>query len=317
MSDDITEAEIIGYMDALSNWGRWGADDQLGTLNFLTDEARRSAAALIVEGTSISCAWPLQSQIGQTAGDVQRLMLETGEGLSDPSRMPLAFVGSEWLSRTDLRARWAIEYVGYEFHGLTVTHLDAPCHYFWDGQMYNGASATLVSSAFGSQHCAVTVARHGIAGKGVLFDLDGLGRGAVPDDLERFEVEHGVRAEPGDIVLLRTGASRERHETGQVPLPFPGGWHPSVLPWLHARQVAAIGADVAQEAYTDPGYGHMSAPIHIVGLVAMGLWLIDNVDLEGVARRCSELGRYSFHLALHPLPIQGATGSAVNPIATF
>lgn len=76
-------------------------------------------------------------------------MLENGEGLSDPSRMPPAFIRSEWFSRTDLHPRSAMDYVGCEFHGLTVTHLDGPCHYFWDGQMYNGASATLVSTAFG------------------------------------------------------------------------------------------------------------------------------------------------------------------------
>ena len=317
MTDDITEATLVGWFDSLSNWGRWGDADELGTLNLITDDVRRRAASLVTEGSAVSCAWTLGSQFGHEPGAVQRFMIETGEGLTDAARTPPAYFGVEF-EPGELRARFAMEHVGYEFHGLNVTHLDAPCHYFWDGQMYNGVPAARVSSARGALHCAVTVARQGITSRGVLIDLDGIGRGARPDDVERFETEHDLEIGRGDIVLLRTGAARVRRETGVTPVPFPGGWDPAMLPWFREREVAAIGADVAQEVYSDPPrFGQMSAPIHIVGLVAMGLWLIDNVDVEDLAQRCAELDRYAFHLAVHPLPIEGATGSAVNPIATF
>jgi kynurenine formamidase len=131
------------------------------------------------------------------------------------------------------------------------------------------------------------------------------------------ERRQGVEVESGDVVLLRTGASQVRHDLGQLPPDFDGGWHSTCLPWLRERDVAAIGADLANDATQRPRYVHMYSPVHIVGLVAMGLWLLDNLDLEELSRQCTTLARYEFHFAAHALPMQGATGFAINPIATF
>ena len=212
------------------------------------------------------------------------------------------------------------------FHGYSVTHLDSLCHVFWDGRMYNGTPAAQVTSSRGARRCAVTCARDGIVTRGVLMDIAGArgvpwldaGEGVFPDDLEAAEALQGVRVAPGDAVLLRTGYDRRRHELGPEPLWSDGhpGWQAACLPWFHDRGVAIVGADVPQDV-RPTGYARMPNPIHTVGIVAMGLWLIDNCDFERLAELCRALKRYYFHFSVAPLRFDGATGSPVNPLASF
>jgi kynurenine formamidase len=216
------------------------------------------------------------------------------------------------------------ERLALSFHGNTVTHLDAPCHLFWDGAMYNGRPHSLVDPTTGSAWAAVTAAAHGIVTRGVLLDVARVrdvpwlepGQGVVPEDLEEAERRQGVRVRSGDAVLLRTGYGRSRHEAGPTPGFAQAGWHASCLPWLREREVALIGADTPQDVQPS-GYDDVLMPVHAVGLVAMGLWLVDNCDLEACASTAAELGQWDFHLALAPIRFTGTSGSPVNPIATF
>ena len=141
------------------------------------------------------------------------------------------------------------------------------------------------------------------------------GEGVFPEHLEAAEERQGVRVSSGDIVLLRTGKGRRQREESEPPRSS-GGWHVASLPWLHEREVAVIGADTAQEAGS-PGYEAVPVPVHMIAIVAMGLHLIDNCDLEALAETCERLNRWEFFLGIHPLRLEGGTGSAVNPIAVF
>ncbi|MXW24703.1 MAG: cyclase family protein [Dehalococcoidia bacterium] len=303
-----TQSEVLGYFDSLSNWDRWGPDDQLGALNYITPGKRRDAASLVREGISVSCAWDIGTapRPDHLFGVPQRYMVATG-------RDPLVFG----------RGGAALEVMSLAFHGATVTHLDGLSHIFWDGKMYNGKPADLVTAQQGASHFAVTELGDGIVTRGVLMDIPALdgrpwlepGEGVFPEHLEAAEERQGVRVSTGDIVLLRTGKGRRQREEPDGPASS-GGWHVASLPWLHEREVAVIGADTAQEAGSS-GYEAIPVPVHMIAMVAMGVHLIDNCDLEALARTCERLNRWEFFLSVQPLRLEGGTGSAVNPVAVF
>jgi kynurenine formamidase len=164
--------------------------------------------------------------------------------------------------------------------------------------------------------------------RGVLLDVAAAkgvhwiepGKGVFPEDLEAAEARQGVRVESGDAVLLRTGFGRFRRETVSNPPSQLGavhpGWHAATLPWLRERDVAIIGCDSATDVMPS-GYGNVVLPVHTVGIVAMGLWIIDNCDLEEVAVVAASSGRWEFQLSICPLALSGLTSSPVNPVATF
>ncbi|BCJ37255.1 cyclase [Actinocatenispora thailandica] len=306
--------EVLGYFDTLSNWGRWGDDDQRGALNHITDGVRLAAARAVRHGRSVSCGWEVA-----VPAEMERSTTACPRAAEMPGaeNMPAAF-------HRDRRWGFSNERLGILFHGNTITHLDSPCHLFWDGAMYNGRSHSLVDAATGSAWAAVTAAANGIVTRGVLLDIAGVrdvpwlepGQGVFPDDLEEAERRQGVRVRPGDAVLLRTGYGRARHEAGPAGGVTQAGWHASCLPWLQERQVALIGADTPQDVQPS-GYDDVLMPVHAVGLVAMGLWLLDNCDLEDCAATAAELDQWDFQLAVAPVRFAGTSGSPVNPIATF
>jgi kynurenine formamidase len=212
------------------------------------------------------------------------------------------------------------------YHGHTVTHIDGLSHIFWDGRMYNGKPAELVTSTFGATHHDITALHDGVITRGVLLDVAGArggdwlepGEAVFPSDLEEAEGHEGVRVEEGDVLLLRTGYGRKVRDRGPDEVAQVGraGWHASCLPWLHERGVSVIACDTAQDAIPS-GYAGLRNPIHAVGIVAMGLWLLDNCDLEALAQTCGGMGRWEFLFTLAPLRWLGATGSPANPLATF
>jgi kynurenine formamidase len=311
MTQQPTEDDVLSWFTTLSNWGRWGADDERGTLNLITDDKRRQAASLVQIGRTLSLARDIRSgpRIQGPFGEAQRFMLSTGQGMADPARMssPTA------RGRTDS----AMEYVGLVAHGLSVTHLDSLAHVMWDGQIYGGRPAELVNSWHGATVCDVTASADGIVTRGVLLDvahLRGVDRldpavGVLPEDLEEAERAQGVRVGSGDAVLLRTGCP-----SADVNPAARTGFHAACLPWFHEREAALIGCDVGQEV-TPSGYPSMPNPVHIIGIVAMGLSLLDNCELEALHHQCLALGRYDFCLMVSPLRIKGVTGSPVNPLA--
>lgn len=316
-----SEDEVLAYFDVLSNWGRWGADDELGTLNLVSPAKRIAAAQLVRVGATVSCAWDIGGRppADQPMGPPRRFMIGTGQGLSDEHRVVPP-------GRENDRAAGAGEYIGLVYHGHTVTHVDGLSHIFWDGKMYNGKPAELVTAPFGATHHAITALRDGVLTRAVLLDIPAVrgvdwlepGDPVYPDDLERAEAHGGVHVEEGDVLVLRTGYGRKVRDKGPDDVAAIGraGWHATCLPWLHERGVAMIACDTAQDAIPS-GYPALRNPIHAVGIVAMGLWLIDNCDLEALAETCSRLGRHEFLFSLAPLRWVGATGSPANPIVTF
>ena len=219
-----------------------------------------------------------------------------------------------------------MEFFGLVYHGYAITHLDGICHIFWDGKMYNGKEARLVNATAGATHLPITELRDGIVTRGVLLDVAAAkgvdwmepGEGVFPEDLEAAEERQGVKVREGDAVLLRTGYGKRKREVGREALLQTGfpGWHVACLPWLHERGAAVIGADTATDV-NPSGYETLGIPIHAVGIVHMGLWLMDNMQLEDVAEAANRYGRHEFQFVLSPLRIIGGTGSPANPLAIF
>ncbi|WP_326834705.1 cyclase family protein [Amycolatopsis rhabdoformis] len=315
-----TEDEVLAWFESLSNWGRWGPADQLGTLNLVTDEKRRAAAGLVRRGRAVSCAWDIDtSEHPDDAGTApRRLMVTTGQGLADPARVLAP--GQE----SHPRHAGAAEQISLYPHGFRLTHLDALAHQFWDGRMYNGRPAELVTAAQGATELDISALRHGIVTRGVLVDaaahrgVDWLAprEGVRPEELDAFLEAHDLTVEPGDAILLRTGYGAKVAAQGQDRIRETGraGWHAACLPWLREHDVALIGTDTSTDA-SPSGYPAVRNPVHLVGIVAMGLSVLDNCNLEALAATCAELGTWEFQFVLAPLAFAGATGSPANPLA--
>jgi len=311
----LTESDVVKMISSLSNWGRWGQDDELGTINLITPEKRKRAAALVKDGVPVSCARSIATNaIGaDTTFQPLRFMVDSGEGRDHDSPARL------------LERRGASEFIGMVFHGYTITHVDTPAHYFWQGKIYNGRSANLITSREGARVESVDLLRDGVVSRGVLLDVAALrgrwlgsGEGVMPEDLEAAERAQNLRVEAGDILLIRTGYYARRLAEGPRH-PLKDGspaTHVACMPWLRERDVAMLGSDTHNDVSpaTHPGLGNV---VHIVGLVGLGLWLIDNANLEELAKACAARRRWEFMLTIAPLRLEGVTGSPVNPIALF
>jgi kynurenine formamidase len=325
MRSSLDEETALGFLQSLSNWGRWGADDERGTLNLITPRERKAAAALVREGITVSCAREIvpTPDIADRYGPAQRFMTSHGQGLGDPERV---WDGGSGPNEPGSRQSAAGEYIGMAYHGHTISHLDALAHQFFDRRMYNGFAAELVTSRHGATRNAVTAAAQGIVTRGVLLDVAALhGTPWLADktpirvaDLEGAEKLQGVRVGEGDVLLVRNGYSKRRLEQGSTE-PFVtgrAGIHAECLPWLHERSIAVLGTDSATDLLPS-GYEELEAPVHVVGMVAMGLWIMDNLDLEDLSLTSAKLGRWEFMFTAGPLRFRGATGSPINPLAVF
>jgi kynurenine formamidase len=309
-----SEAEVLGYFDELSNWGRWGPDDELGTPNLITAQKTLRALATVREGVTVSLA---REARWDPALDVPsppvHYMLESGEG---------------WASGDKVSARAnaaAIDYIGMVFHGVSVTHVDSLAHFFWQGRTYNGKPAHLVSTSLGATVCSVVAARGGFITRGVLVDVPlvrGIdwverGEGVMPQDILAAEQRCGFRVEEGDVLLVRTGQLRRRNLEGPVDRSAGStACQAACLPMFRERGIAVLGSDTGNDV-SPAQYSTVTRPIHQVGITAMGLWILDNADLEGLAEACRERSRWEFMLSIGPLPLHNTTGSPVNPIAVF
>ncbi len=309
-----SEEEVIGYFNSLSNWGRWGEDDQRGTLNFIGPDKAKRAVQLVREGVTISCARTIDYD---PAADIPfpplRHMVESGEG---------------WTDLADSRpgSLFASEFLGMVFHGNSMTHLDSLGHCFRDGKMYNGRSARLISNQLGATVESVELAKDSIVSRGVLVDVPMLrdinwvehGEGVMPEDIEAAESRCGFRVEEGDVLLVRTGELRRRQVEGPVKPETAGSTacQAACLPFFHERRIGVIGSDTINDVLPSP-YPRVSFPIHQVGIVAMGLWLLDSTNLEELSQACQQRSRWEFLICISPLRLSNATGSPINPVAIF
>lgn len=311
-----TEEQWLGYFDELSNWGRWGADDVLGPLNLITPEVIRRAAGLIREGVTVSCAREVSF----------------GPGPAEDHGRPLHFMVRTGAAARPTGPDGASDWVGLPLHGLTMTHLDAPSHMFWHGKMYNGQDASAVTAERGARLGSLAPVADGIVGRGVLLDVaralgvDCLepGYAITPADLDATAAAQNIQMQPGDILMVRTGYGARRASSpwaagsGEDPadgLPHLPGIGPSCLPWMRHHDVAVVGTDTGTEAR--PSHYSFVAPFHIVAMTAMGMWIIDNFELEALAQTCAGFSRWEFFANVAPIRLKYSTGAPINPIALF
>jgi kynurenine formamidase len=309
----LTEADLERMYEDLKNWGRWGADDQRGALNHLTDEHRAAAASRVVDGVTVSLAhdFPVTPS-AENPYPADHHMLASGDA-RDSNGIP----GYE-ASR---------DYVGAHVHGLGITHVDALCHMFVRGEMYNGVPASEVRSD-GARRNSIMAMCDGVVGRGVLLDIASL-RGTshversdmvTPADLEAAEDAAGLRVGAGDILLVGTGRDAFRRSKGGTLNPGGDGMaglHPDCLPWLHERSVAVLGSDGISDPMPGLGVPNWPFPVHQIGITAIGLHLIDNMALGALSEQCAARGRWEFLFAFAPLRIKGGTGCPVNPVAVL
>ena len=301
----MTQADVDRLVQELSNWGRWGADDQLGTLNLITAEKRHQAAQLVKKGISVSLARiPEVEQAADNPSPFAHEMLATGE---DPTTV------------------WAMDNYSVSYHGFAHTHMDSLCHLFYRGKMYNGFSQQQVTGQ-GAAKLSIHNIQGGIFTRGILIDIPKL-RGVAylepaaaiyPEELDAWENRAGIKVGSGDVVFIRTGRWARRDKLGPWDVTQEGvaGLHASCAKWLHLRDIAMLGSDAASDVMPSQVPG-MSHPIHLLTLHAMGVHIFDNCDLESLSKKAEELGRWEFLITAAPIPVKGGTGSPLNPIATF
>ena len=302
-SREVTRETVARWAEELSNEGRWGADDELGTLNLITPEHRVRAARLVSEGVSVSLS--------------HDYLKERAEDATSPWEHEL--LGSPQAGF--LSDRYSIAY-----HGFAHSHMDALCHNSVEGVMYNGFSRETVDTAgAGCVRLGITNVKQGVVTRGILMDIARLkgveylepGTPIYVEDLEAWERQAGVRVGPGDVLLVRAGRWARRAEEGAWATGrLAAGLHASVAPWLHERGVAMLGSDYTNDALPS-GIEGVAMPIHQLTLVSMGMWLFDNLDLEAVAETAAEQERWEFMLVAAPLAVPGGTGAPLNPVAIF
>ena len=298
----VTETQLDKWMQELSNWGRWGKDDLLGAANTITPEKRRQAATLVRTGESVSLSHDVI----------------TG-GVATQFQVPFVLQMKIIPERQVTRDR-----IDIDPHGGAFTHLDALCHMAYKGRFYNNNpfdTATADGCKLGIDNL-----KDGIVTRGVLIDIPRLrnlpylenGTHVYREDIEAWEKQAGVKVAPGDALFLRTGRWAKRPQPGR------GGYDASFLPFLKDRDVAIMGGDSAQDVGVIPGCTNKGPvptmcwnAVHKFALVARGMHLFDNLDLEAVAETAARLKRWEFLLMAAPIRVPGGTGSPINPVAVF
>lgn len=296
-----TQAQFDSLFKQVSNWGRWGKTDQLGTLNLITPEVRRQAAAEVKAGVSVSLARDLNSVKA----------IDNPEPFQD-------------IMHLGIDGKFNMDTYTVNFHGFAFSHFDALSHTFYEGHFYNGYPATDISSS-GAKVLDAAQYYDGVFTRGVLVDIPWLrGLPYLPSnavitahDLDRWEAKTGVHIRAGDAVVIRTGRWALRAAKGPWDIAnASAGLDPSAVLWLHRRDIAFMVSDAAHDSIPSAVQG-VDFPIHVLAIVAMGMPLADQCDLEALASESLRLHRETFLLTLAPERIKGGTGSLVNPIATF
>ncbi len=308
--DDQLGTAIDGLVDACSNWGRWGPDDELGTLNHVTPRHRQRAIALAREGEVLSLG--------------RRVVTKPSPANHRPMLHHMVHLHGDLGDRP---RGTASDFVGVVFHGFDVTHIDALCHQSWRGRLYNDRPADSVSARTAASFGSVEVMRDGILGRGVLLDVPAQrgvewlepGEAISPEELDACASSAGVEVGAGDLLLVRTGRDRREERMGPHDPVAEGnpGLGMRCAPWLREHDVAVLLTDVQADVMEPARAPHHPMPLHVTCLVAMGMPLVDNVALEALAAACAARGRWEFLLTVSPLWLQRTTGSPVNPTAVF
>ncbi len=302
--EPMTRAEYDQLMQDISNWGRWGADDELGTLNLITKKTRKSAAKLVRKGITVSLALDLN----KVKGPLNANPFEHDVYVAEFSGHQVA------------GDRYEVDY-----HGFAHSHMDGLPHFAHKGYFYNGVpySAAKPEGAekLGIQNAAI----NGVFARGVLVDMPAFlgvdflepGMAITPDDLKAWEKKNRVKIRSGDVLLIRTGRWAKVEKDGQWNfLEKAAGAHASLAAFLKERDVVMIGSDGVNDVMPS-GVEGLVNPLHELVLVGLGLPILDNLDLETLARVAKEQKRATFLYVGAPLRVHGGTGSPLNPLAVF
>jgi len=295
--------EFAELFDALSTWGRWGEGDERGALHYTSEATVVAGAALVREGRTFGLGRPLDTRTSphnpKPADHHMTMLADEGEG-------PL---------------RFAMDYVGQAFHHPSHSHLDALCHVSYRDSLYNGFETASIVRADGAAALSVETLHEGLVGRGVLLDVPGIrerswlepGESVFRDDLEAAEQAQGVTVGAGDILLVRTGYAERLAELGDTNGSV-AGLHPTAMTFIADRRVAALGSDGNSD--TAPSTTEdVAFPIHVLAINAMGVHLLDYLNLDGLRAACASSERWDFQFVAAPMRIRGGTGSPVNPIA--
>lgn len=301
----MTAADVKGLMSKLSNWGRWGKDDQLGTMNLVTPAKRQQSTQLVKEAFAVSLARSVDRE----------------KAVDNPSPF---LHRMEFPPPVGISTRFFSDTYSVSYHGHSATHIDALCHMSVEGKMYNGFAASRVTEK-GAQALAIDSLKTGVLTRGVLVDIPQLKgleylepeAAIYPEDLDAWEKKTGLKIGSGDVVLLRTGRWARRAAKGAWDATtHAAGLHASCAAWLKARDIAMLGSDNASDLLPS-GIEGVSHPVHQLMIVAAGVHILDNADLEALSKAASSRRRWEFLFVLSPLVVQGGTGSPVNPLAIF
>ncbi|MFE2550936.1 cyclase family protein [Streptomyces sp. NPDC059355] len=304
-------AEFHDIAKRVNNWGRWGADDEIGTLNLITAEVVRAAAAEVRTGVRIPLALPLKEdgvQAGLIPGRINPLhtMVQINQELFGPGTVACS----------DDAVTMGLQ---------SATHWDALTHVSHSGRIYNGRPASTITAHARAEFSGIDKATP-IVSRGVLLDvarakgLDRLpgGHAVTPEDLAEAEEFGGVTVRPGDVVLVRTGQIQvylagDKHGYG---FPSPG-LSVRTPEWFHARDVAAVANDTLTFEIFPPEIENLWLPVHALDLVEMGMHQGQNWNLEKLSTACAEENRYAFLLSAMPEPFVGGVGTPVAPVAVL
>ena len=299
----VSRAQFDAWMQEISNWGRWGDDDELGTLNLVTPAKSKAAAALVREGVAVSMALDLNTVQDELNANPFRHSVATG-----------TFSGHEV----------AGDDYGVQYHGFAHSHIDDLAHFAHKGKLYNGFGFDTIKPS-GATKLGIHHLKNGIFARGVLVDMPWLkgvdflepGTAITIDDFTAWEKKTGVTVGSGDVLLVRTGRWERVRQKGQWNfLQAAAGMHASVAKWLKARDVALIGCDGVSDVMPS-GVEGLANPLHELVLVGLGLRILDNLDLDQVAVAAKERQRWEFLFVGAPLRVVGGTGSPLNPLAVF
>jgi kynurenine formamidase len=313
--------EYRGLQKRFSNWGRWGKEDQIGTLNYITAKTILSGAMEVRNGAVFSLAIPLDGKGPQrgAAGRFNPMLLMTRDGGD-------AITGAyplDWLNGNDKETRSTDEVIIMPTQG--GTHWDSLAHIIHRDLMYNGRSASEVSST-GAKKNGIFNSRERIVGRGVLLDVARVkkketlprGEGITSAWLDETAEKQKAEVREGDVVLVRTGHMAAVRKTGSWG-DYAGGDQPGLsidaLNWVKENKVAAIASDTWGLEVQPFEVKEVHIPFHILAIVYMGLSLGEIFDLEALAKDCDSDGRYSFFFAAQPLPFTKGVASPINPIA--
>ena len=286
-------------------WGKYGpvGQENAGTSTLITAQKVLAATKLVKNGIVVSLAHPEPQVVAADVG-AAGLFHRVTNGITDGG---------------------TTDNYQVSFHGQTIAHIDSWCHFFENGQMYNGIPVQgNLSAEAGCVKGSVMNWKDGVTTRAVLYDIAALkgvdwvdpSQPITRADLEAWEKKSGVKAGPGDIPLLYIGRWKRRAALGASASPV-AGYYADTIPWMHERLPAFIGHDFNIDWNPRPGWDNMRNPIHVAVLNWMGINIVECLDLEQAVTTARRLNRYEFLITFAPLPVEGGTGSPVNPIAIF